>query len=223
MNRTLRKIFAACSAVLLLTPLAVSPAAAATPASERLVLVEAEGFAKHGGWVVDPQFMDIMGSPYLLAHGLGRPVADASTDVLLPAAGRYRVWVRTKDWVAQWKAPGAPGKFQLIVNGRALDTTFGAVGADWHWQDGGTVELPTGKVSLALHDLTGFEGRCDAVLLARDLEFTPPNKDPAMGTFRRACLGLPEQPEQAGEFDFVIAASIHATSPTSSWPDATSA
>ena len=43
------------------------------------ILIEAEGFADTGGWVVDPQFMDQMGSPYLLAHGLGRPVADAQT------------------------------------------------------------------------------------------------------------------------------------------------
>ena len=55
------------------------------------VLVEAEGFAQHGGWVVDPQFMDIMGSHYLLAHGLGRPVADATTEVEFPTAGSYRV------------------------------------------------------------------------------------------------------------------------------------
>ncbi len=45
------------------------------------VLLEAESFETCGGWVLDQQFMDIMGSPYLLAHGLGEPVADASTRV----------------------------------------------------------------------------------------------------------------------------------------------
>ncbi len=87
----------------------------------QVVLVEAESFPQRGGWVVDPQFMDQMGSPYLLAHGLGRPVADATTEVEFPATGTYRVWVRTKDWVAQWKAPGTPGRFQLLVNGKPLD------------------------------------------------------------------------------------------------------
>ena len=43
------------------------------------VLVEAESFKETGGWVVDQQFMDLMGSPYLLAHGLGEPVPDAVT------------------------------------------------------------------------------------------------------------------------------------------------
>ena len=186
--------------VLLLATLGI----AAGSAREDRLLVEAESFAQRGGWVVDPQFMDVMGSPYLLAHGLGRPVADASTEVTVPAAGRYRVWVRTKDWVAQWKAPGTPGRFQLLLQGRALAAEFGTVGAEWHWQDGGLVELPAGRVVLALHDLTGFEGRCDAILFARDPQFAPPNKDPAMGVFRRACLGLPEQPEPAGEFDLVV-------------------
>lgn len=168
------------------------------------VLVEAEGFAQRGGWVVDPQFMDIMGSPYLLAHGLGRAVADATTDVQFPATGTYRVWVRTKDWVAQFKAPGAPGRFQLVVNGKTLDTIFGAEGATWHWQDGGKVEIAAPRARLALHDLTGFEGRCDAVLFASDPQFTPPNEGPAMVAFRRTCLGLPEQPEAGGDFDFVV-------------------
>ncbi|MDZ8119134.1 hypothetical protein P9H32_10905 [Pontiella sp. NLcol2] len=37
------------------------------------VLIEAESFAEKGGWVVDQQFIDTMGSPYLLAHGMGNP------------------------------------------------------------------------------------------------------------------------------------------------------
>src|SRR5690606_12608653 len=78
------------------------------------LLVEAETFQGHGGWVIDTQFIDIMGSPYLMAHGLGQPVKDATAKVKFPGAGKYRVWVRTKDWVAKWKAQGQPGKFQLI-------------------------------------------------------------------------------------------------------------
>ena len=37
------------------------------------VLIEAESFSNKGGWVVDPQFVEQMGSPYLLAHGMGIP------------------------------------------------------------------------------------------------------------------------------------------------------
>jgi hypothetical protein len=43
------------------------------------VFLEAENFDNKGGWVVDQQFMDLMGSPYLMAHGMGVPIADAVT------------------------------------------------------------------------------------------------------------------------------------------------
>ncbi|HET6409586.1 MAG TPA: hypothetical protein VFG14_16990 [Chthoniobacteraceae bacterium] len=105
------------------------------------VLVEAESFTSHGGWVLDTQFVDAMGSPYLMAHGLGEVVKDAETTVAFPSPGNYRVWVRTFDWVARWKAPGAPGKFQVVVNGNPLEPTFGTQGADWAWQDGGQYDL----------------------------------------------------------------------------------
>src|SRR5262245_47077477 len=92
------------------------------------VLVEAESFDSQGGWVLDTQFIDAMGSPYLMAHGLGEKVKDAETAVKFPSTGTYRVWVRTFDWVARWKAPGAPGKFQVMINGKPLSETFGTKG-----------------------------------------------------------------------------------------------
>lgn len=39
------------------------------------VLLEAERFEEYGGWLLDSQFEKDMGSAYLLAHGLGAPVA----------------------------------------------------------------------------------------------------------------------------------------------------
>lgn len=167
------------------------------------VLLEAEQFADLGGWEVDQQAMDVMGSPYLLAHGLGVPVKDAVTTARFPEKGTYRVWVRTRDWVAPWKAPGAPGKFQLLVNGKPLAETFGTKGADWHWHDGGTVQVDR-EARVALHDLTGFEGRCDAIVFSRDMQFTPPNADPEMTAFRRKLLQLQGPPDDGGSFDLVV-------------------
>lgn len=168
------------------------------------VLIEAEGFENAGGWVVDQQFMDVMGSPYLLAHGLGEPVADATTQIELPAAGKYRVWVRTRDWVAPWNAPGTPGRFQVVIDGKCMDTKFGTEGADWHWQDGGTVEIAKTRVAITLHDLTGFEGRCDGIVLTKDPGFQPPNEPNALAAFRRKMLGLADKPIDAGTFDLVV-------------------
>ena len=131
------------------------------------LLVEAESFAEPGGWVLDTQFVEIMGSPYLLAHGLGAPVSDAHTAVTFPSAGKYHVFVRTKDWVAKWKTPGAPGKFQHLVNSQPLAETFGTQSAEWFRQDGGTVEIAEPKATLALHHLTGFDDRCDAIFFTK--------------------------------------------------------
>ncbi|HOX56064.1 MAG TPA: FAD-dependent oxidoreductase [Candidatus Paceibacterota bacterium] len=189
--------------VLLLLLAAVSLPAASLTLKSPVVLLEAEQFAAIGGWVVDQQFMDQMGSPYLLAHGLGEPVRDAQTTVRFPAAGKYRVWVRTRDWVAPWKVSGAPGRFKVLINGKPLATTFGTEGAAWHWQDGGTVKVGR-EAKVALHDLTGFEGRCDAILFCRDLGFKPPNESFALAAFRRQALGLPEAPEDGGSYDLVV-------------------
>lgn len=176
--------------------------ALAPAARGEMVLVEAESFKDSGGWVVDQQFMDQMGSPFLLAHGLGVPVKDASTTVTFPATGEYRVLVRTRDWVA----PHGPGKFQLLVNGKALGAAFGAQGdGKWFWQDGGTVNIDGTSVALALKDLTGFEGRCDAILFVKgEPSFVPPEELPALTAWRKKLLNLPDAPRDAGKFDLVV-------------------
>lgn len=173
--------------------------AMALPLRAAELLVEAESFAGHGGWTLDTQFIEIMGSPYLLAHGLGRPVADAETRVRIPAAGRWRFFVRTKDWVSPWEAPGAPGRFQLRINGKPLPQEFGTAGG-WHWQPGGSVDLPEGELTLALHDLTGFDGRCDAIYLTNEESAVPPETAES----RRKLLGWPAEPPDSGPYDLVV-------------------
>ncbi|MCX8512905.1 MAG: FAD-dependent oxidoreductase, partial [Chthoniobacteraceae bacterium] len=167
------------------------------------IFVEAESLNKHGGWSLDTSFTQTMGSPYLLAHGLGKPVADAQGTLRIKETGSYRVWVRTKDWVAPWKAPGTPGRFKLLINGTPLATEFGTEGADWHWQAGGTVDLKAGDATVALHDLTGFDGRCDAILFSNDPAFTPPDGT-ALAQARKQWLNPNGLPEEAGEFDLVV-------------------
>ena len=108
-----------------------------------------------GGWVLDAQFMDVMGSPYLLAHGLGVRVTDAKARVVFPTEGEYRVWVRTRNW-----ADGAPGRFRVLVDGKPLEKEFGAGSREWAWEDGGMVAVAKGEATVALGDLTGFDGRC---------------------------------------------------------------
>ncbi len=168
------------------------------------LLVEVEGFAERGDWVVDQQFIDVMGSSYLLAHGLGKPCTNAKTTVKFPADGNYRVWVRTKDWVAEpeW----APGQFRVLIDGKPLDETFGTKGdGKWIWQDGGTVEISGRQASVELEDLTGFEARCDAVFFTMDPNAKPPQQaGNAMTCWREDLLGLEQPPESAGKFEVVV-------------------
>ena len=166
----------------------------------KAILVEAEDFTNYGGWVLDSQFEARMGSPYLLAHGLGRPVADATTTITVAFAGDYHIWVRAKDWVPGYH----PGRFVLLVDGVPLAQQFGANDRDWSWQHGGTAWLPAGEVTLALQDLTGFDGRCDAIYFSLDATEPPNGVDDVSRAWRRALRGLPDRPIVAGDFDVIV-------------------
>jgi hypothetical protein len=171
------------------------------------ILVEAEAFDDYGGWTLDSQFEMEMGSPYLLAHGNGNPVADATTTIAipLPDSGVYKVWVRAKDWVPDSAVKA--GRFHVVVDDTVLDHEFGTNGKDWSWELGGTVELPPGEVKLALRDLTGFCGRCDAIFLTLDdtppPEYVEPVKEAARA-WRRQFRGLPRDPAPGGSYDVIV-------------------
>lgn len=168
------------------------------------VLVEAESFRDKGGWAVDQQFMDQMGSPYLIAHGMGKPVADAVTTVEFPETGTYRVYVRTFNWVAPWYDGEGPGKFALRVGSRKLSATLGCTGSEWMWQCAGKVSVRKGPVSVSLTDLSGFDGRCDAVYFTTEEGDVPPSGSAELATFRKRMLGIPATPQTAESFDFVV-------------------
>ena len=194
MRPSLRKLLAASCFV------GIATWATASPAS---ILVEAESFEDLGGWKLDTQFINEMGSPYLLAHGLGTPVSDAFTTIQVESTGLYHVWVRTKDWVARWKAPGTPGVFRIAFNDSYLSQTFGTEGTHWHWQYGGSVELPKGNNTIRLHDLSGFDGRCDCIALTSTKQ--PPPDDPhILPAWRRTLLELPETPISHGPYDLIV-------------------
>lgn len=133
----------------------------------RGVFIEAQNFDHIGGWVVDQQFMDLMGSSYLMAHGMGVPVEDAVTEVTFPSTGEYRVFVRTFNWTSPWYQGEGPGKFSLLVDGQTVGSPLGTKGNAWMWQEAGVVTITQPQVKVALRDLTGFNGRCDAIYQSR--------------------------------------------------------
>lgn len=166
------------------------------------VFVETESFENKGGWVIDQQSFVVIGSSYLMAHGMGRPVKDATTTVRFPKKGKYQIWVRTKDWAP---FPKGPGKFQVALNGKPLNTVFGESGSDtWKWYYGGETDIQSEQVTMALHDLTGFNGRCDAILFTNAPKFTPPDGAEALTAFRNKQLNLTGKTADAGQFDLVV-------------------
>lgn len=168
--------------------------------SKHSILVEAEDFENYGGWLLDSQFEAQMGSPYLLAHGLGVPVDDATTKIQIPQAGRFHIWVRTRDWAA----PHGPGRFELTIHKTRLKQSFGVASGEWGWVYANELELPKGEIELALHDMTGFAGRCDAIYLSTEKTAPPNGADEESRAWRKTLRGLPETPIDEGEFDVVV-------------------
>ncbi len=175
------------------------------------VMVLATTFADKGDWIVEQQFVLQMGSSYLLAHGIGTPLEkDAVTTVEVPVEGDYHLLVRTKNWTAFWSEGKTPGIFSVKVDGVADAAEFGtgcegatrSERAAWYWQQGGTWHLTAGTHTLALHDLTGFDGRCDALILTTSDE-VPDRSLETYCALRESLLG-PNEPVDKGTYDLVV-------------------
>ncbi len=167
---------------------------------QKQIFVECESFDNKGGWVVDPQFVEQVGSPYLMAHGMGEPVDNASTTIHFPSGGSYHVWARCTDW-----APGpweSPGQFNIWLGEEKLSETMGQH-PRWGWNYAGKVKVNKGPVQVQLEDLTGFNGRCDALYISNRYR-TPTNQQDYLVDMRNRFLGLTEQPEETLDFDLVV-------------------
>ncbi|MDR1224728.1 MAG: FAD-dependent oxidoreductase [Tannerella sp.] len=171
-------------------------------ASAADILVEAESFSDKGGWVVDQQFMDQMGSPYLMAHGIGKPVADAYTTVVFPETGTYYMFVRTFNWTSPWYKGEGPGKFNVLIDGKKLPAVLGIEGDRWLWQKAGKVSIKNRQTKIALHDLTGFNGRCDALYFTKDAAGIPPDDVKTLGELRRKMLNI--EIKDGGDYELVV-------------------
>ena len=168
------------------------------------VLLEASSFAKTGGWKIDTQHYLQMGGNYLLAHGMGKPVEDAETVVDLPTPGKWNVWVRNRDWCkGEWQSPG---RFQVLVEGKPLQITFGEAEETWHWQSGGSVEIAkAGKTKVSLRDLSGFDGRCDAIFFTQESNPSLPEDDlKELSDWKDVLAGRSKEKVEELSFDLVV-------------------
>jgi hypothetical protein len=167
-------------------------------------VVEAEQFSQKGGWMVDTQFIESVGSPYLIAHGMGKPVANATTTSTVPADGSYTVWVRTIDWTKRLNRTEGGGTFSLMVNGRKIGGELGKGNAEWAWIKAGAVDLKKGDAEIGLQDIKGYNGRVDAILFSSDAGYTPPRNVMLEDRIAWKIPGTPQEIGDAGKFDLVV-------------------
>jgi hypothetical protein len=166
-----------------------------------VVWLEAELFSDLGGWTNDAQFIDQMGSPFLLAIGLEGPVADAVTKAQIPAEAKYRLWVRTRDWTPEQ----SPGRFQVSLDGTTIERVFGQTKSkEWVWEDGGIHAIAKRSIEVRLKDLTGHYTRCDAIVLTDDLNFTPPADKAGIAKLREQHGGVSAEPKRMAHYDTVV-------------------
>lgn len=175
--------------------------AASCPARPAVIWCETELFDSAGGWLHDSQFIDQMGSPFLMAYGIDGPCKDAVTKATLPRDGRYRLWVRCRDWSPDL----SPGRFKVLLGESPTEHTFGqSKKSGWVWEDGGLHALKAGEITIGLRDLTGHYGRCDAIVLSDDEAYRPPDDATALSRERLDRGGLSREVRTAGPYDTVV-------------------
>ncbi|NQU44575.1 glycoside hydrolase family 16 protein [bacterium] len=134
--------------------------------------IEAEDFIRKGGWQIQ------IGDDWMIlrGHTLENPDSEtrdlvARTMIPVKEAGRYRMWVRSRDF-----AENSPGRrqFRAAVNGIVSSQVFGSHSREgFAWEDGGVFDLPADLLTVELFDSSQFWPKCAKILLTTDLDFVP--------------------------------------------------
>lgn len=167
------------------------------------IWIDALDFEEKGGWKLDTQFVHLMGSGYLIAADEpGVPVEDATVAVRIPENGRYRIWVRDRNWLR----PHNPGTFRVLMDGKETGNILGQLPSDaWLWEIAGDVQLEAGTHMLSLHDLTGYFGRCASIVLTTDMDYLPSREIHRIHSDRARIKGIDPGIREGGHFDLIIA------------------
>lgn len=167
------------------------------------IWLDAIDFDNRGGWKLDTQFVHLMGSGYLIAADEpGVPVVDATVTVHIPKQGRYRIWVRDRNWLR----PHNPGQFTVLLDGKETGNILGKIPSDrWLWEIAGDADLSDGEHILSLHDLTGYFGRCAAILITDDFDCVPSRELEQIYIQRARIKNLSSVIADGGNYDVIVA------------------
>ena len=137
------------------------------------LLITAESFKRLGTWKFDSA--GTFGSTLKgMQEGQPADTEPAVADFDIENAGKYRIWVHARDYKSNQQGARF---FNVALNGKQLDTTFGKHGENgFLWTDGGVYDLSAGKNEIALIDSSGFFARCDGILITSDIEMIPSEK-----------------------------------------------
>ena len=167
------------------------------------VWLDSTDFENRGGWALETQFVRSVGSAYLIACDVpGEPVKDAVATFQTPESGKYRVFVRTKNW---HPCADAPGQLQIKLDDATLPNICGKMPTHrWYWEIAGDMDLESGTHTLSLHDLTGWLTRCAAVIITNDFDFVPSPEIERLQALRCEIKGISNETVQKGDWDFVV-------------------
>lgn len=93
-------------------------------------------------------------------------------------------------------------EFTLKIGNKKLPIVLGDEGNQWMWQPAGKISVKAGNSNLALKDLTGFNGRCDAIYFTTE-KATTSNETVQLTDFRKKMLDIPAEPEQYS-YDVIV-------------------
>lgn len=165
------------------------------------IWIDALAFENTGGFIFDTQFVREMGQGYLLANGVGEPIAPASTRFVLNEEGKYRIHVRTKNWNNEY----TPDGIVVSVDGVKSEHICAEMRSQgWYWEIAGDFELTAGTHTLEVADTKGWFGRFAAVIITNDFDFTPSPEVKRLQRQRWEMLGGKPETVHLGNFDFTV-------------------
>lgn len=163
--------------------------------------IDALEFENPGGFRKDTQFVREMGQGYLMADSVDGAAAPAETRFSVSENGKYRIFIRTKNW-----CPGYdPDGLTVAVDGKKSDRVTGKMQmTGWYFEAAGDFELSAGEHTLSVSDVTGWFGRFSSMIITNDFDFYPSPELSVWKAQRRKIKGLPQQVEDHGKFDLAI-------------------